>query len=240
MGRRNRDIARARNASYRPLKITAWLRCGIVGDPLQPIDGILYYAIHRRDRRGDGRLMSRPKASAVECGADDPHLRLPLKIRAGDTRDWYYAASGAIWPPHVADGTDYWVKRVDVAQAHFAAVTAKVPISGGRYRGYRMPIPYRHALSVSWYVVGDPEEIRQLLSLVTHVGKKTEMGWGAVIRWEVEPTDDDYSERDAAGQPTRPLPDQAGILYGIRPPYWHPRNQTLCVLPPTRTEAGHP
>jgi CRISPR type IV-associated protein Csf3 len=94
-----------------------------------------------------------------------------------------------------------------------------------------MPTPYRHALAVSWCVVGEPEQIRALLQLVTHLGKKTEMGWGAVADWSVEPSSVDWSVRDAAGRLMRPVPAETGMLYGYRPPYWHPRNQTTCEMP---------
>lgn len=220
-----------RKASYRPLVITARLRCGIVSDGLLPIDAILYYAQHRQANPG-GRIMTTSRASAQVWGEGVLPLVLPIQRLNGGRPEWYYAASCARWSEPAAEGLDYWTKRVDVAQAHFVETTARVPISGGRYRAYRMPTPYRHALGVSWCVVGEPEQIRGLLHLVTHLGKKTEMGWGCVMEWSVEPASEDWSVRATDGSLTRPVPvDAGGILYGYRPPYWHPRNQTMCEMP---------
>lgn len=222
---------RARQASYVPLCITAALRCGVISDGLLPIDAMLYYALHRDTRPGE-RWLALPRQSARIAEPEDVPLVLPIKRLDGSTREWYYAASCARWPSEMADGTDYWTKRTDSRYADLVTTRARVPISGGRYRAYRMPVSYRHALTVSWCVVGEPTEIRRLLQLVTHLGKKTEMGWGAVASWTVATSDDDWSVRDASGRLTRPVPDaDGGVLYGFRPPYWHPRNQTPCRLP---------
>lgn len=224
-----RGLSRARQASYQPLVITADLRCGVISDGLLPIDAILYYAMHREARPG-GRVLSVSRGQATVAGEEDAPLLLPIKRLAGDTPHWYHAASCARWSTPFVDGTDHWTKRTDVRYADLVAPTARVPISGGRYRAYRMPVIYRHALSVSWCVVGEPTRIRALLDLVSHVGKKTEMGWGCVSEWRVAPTDHDWSVRDGDAL-TRPVPDPDGVLYGFRPPYWLPRNQAPCRLP---------
>ncbi len=107
---------------------------------------------------------------------------------------------------------------------------ARLNVGSGRYRGYHMPVFYRVADRVEWYVVGDAERIRHLLRTVTHVGKKTSQGWGSVSRWAVELHAEDWScYRD--GKPMRAIPQRGGILYGVRPSYWIPQNQTECILP---------
>jgi len=65
----------------------------------------------------------------------------------------------------------------------------------------------------------------------TDLGKKREMGWGAVIDWTVEACADDYSVTGPQGELMRPIPDPAGTVYGIRPPYWLPRHQVPCRVP---------
>lgn len=220
----------ARKASYQPLLITARLRCGVISDGLLPIDAALYYAQHRLARPGE-RVRSLPMSSSVSAVPGDPPLVLPIQRLNGQSPKWYYAASCARWSTPWTDGTDHWTKRADSRYVDLVQTSARVPVSGGRYRAYRMPVTYRHALSVSWCVVGEPIQIRALLALVTHLGKKTEMGWGAVIDWTVEPSAEDWSVQTADGCRTRPVPDSSGLLYGYRPPYWHPRNQTPCLLP---------
>lgn len=229
---------RARLASYVPLCITARLRCGVITDGALPIDGALYFAQHRLAM--GARTVSVPGAPAF-AGDGAPSL-LPLK-RIGTTPipgispmpAFYYAASVAQWPAVVADGVDHWTKKLDTRYADLLAPQrARVPTSGGPYRAYRMPVAYRHALSVCWYVVGEPVEIRQLLSLVTHLGKKTAQGWGAVIDWTVAPAAADWSVTGPEGQLMRPIPDPAGVPTPIVPPYWLPRSVVPCRVPEGR------
>lgn len=223
------DARRARRNSYVPLMITARLRCGIISDGLLPIDSVLYFAQHRQARPGE-QVITRSREHAIV--SDGPLDVLPLKRLRGDQPDWYYAASCAQWPTVVADGVDHWTKRIDSRYIDLLEPqTAKLSTSGGRYRGYRMPVAYRHALALTWYVVGEPARIRSLLALMTHLGKKTAMGWGAVIEWTVEPHGEDWSVIGPTGLLMRPVPDAMGLLYGFRPPYWLPRHQAPCRLP---------
>lgn len=224
---------RERGASYVPLQITARMRCGVISDGLLPIDSVLYYAAHRELLAGQ-HAATRPRELTIS-ETDDRVGRLPLKrIATYSTPDWYHAASCAVWPEAVADGIDHWTKKLDSRYVELLEQQrARVPTSGGRYRAYHMPVAYRHALTIAWYVVGDPARISDLLRLVTHLGKKPSMGWGAVAEWSVEPSEEDYSVTGPHGEVMRPIPDDAGILYGVRPPYWLPRNQVPCRMPST-------
>lgn len=220
---------KARGRGYEPLVVTAHLRCGVVSDGLLPLDSLLYAAQHREARPGE-QVATRSRDTAVEhAGGTD---MLPLQVIDGQGPLWYYAASCAVWPSSVADGVDHWSKRLDSQYVKLLEQQrARVPTSGGRYRGYRMPLAYRHALTVTWYAVGQMARIRALLALCSHLGKKREMGWGAVIDWTVQPQADDWSVRGPAGQLMRPVPEATGVLYGLRPPYWLPRHQSPCRLP---------
>lgn len=220
---------RLRGLGYQPLVITAHLRCGVITDGLLPIDGLLYAAQHRRVMPGQ-QIATRARDTAVE--GESGAGMLPLQVLGGEGPDWYYAASVAQWPSVIAEGIDHWTKRLDTRYVEvLERQRARVPTSGGRYRGYRMPVAYRHALAVTWHVVGLAEQIRDLLALVTHVGKKREMGWGAVIGWSVTPSATDHSVTGPNGRLMRPVPMAGGVLYGLRPPYWLPRHQVPCRLP---------
>lgn len=228
-----RTARRARVASYIPLRITARLRCGVISDGLLPFDGLIDAAAHREQLGAHLLTLSRQRAIVDDPLEASITCRLPIKrIAIQGAPDFYYAASCAQWPAAVADGVDYWTKRLDSRYVEFLPdQRARVSTSGGRYRGYRMPIYYRHALSVSWYVVGEPVALERLLSLVTHIGKKREMGWGAVIDWRIEAQQEDWSVTGPRGELMRPVPDPAGTPYGLRPPYWLPRNIIPCRLP---------
>lgn len=219
---------KAKRRGYEPLIITADLRCGVISDGLLPFDSLLYAAQHRLALAP--RVASRPRDSAVD-GPSNAGM-LPLQVLNADTPQWYYAASCAVWPTVVADGIDHWTKRLDSQYVELLErQRARVATSGGRYRAYHMPVAYRHALTITWYAVGHRATIEALLPLVTHLGKKTAMGWGCVAAWRVAPHTDDWSVTGPHGECMRPVPAKAGVLYGVRPPYWHPRNQTICQVP---------
>lgn len=223
----NRSYKRLPRSAFSPLLITARLRCGVVSDGFLPIDSILYFAQHRMALGPQLVTLPRQMVSVGEgAGA------LPLERCEEHGPHWYYAASFARWPEHVAHGVDHWTKRLDGQYVDLMErLSAKVTTGSGSYRGYRMPVAYRHALSISWCVRGEPERIRKLLGLMTHLGKKADQGWGAVIEWTVEPAAEDWSVHDASGAPTRAIPGDGAMLYGFRPPYWLPRNQARCVMP---------
>lgn len=214
-------------SEYEPLKITAWLRCGIATDGTLPIDSILF-DVAMRERYGPPVVLF-PGVYPDDIEAAD----VPL-ARRGDGERWYYAASFAQWEGVTAEYTNHWVKRLDQQQSgliDFRGRRGKVIIEQGAYKAYRMPMFPRHALSVCWYVVGDRAWIAHALRFMTHIGKKPAQGEGRTLQWEVEPWADDWSVWGPDGRLMRAIPDDGGILTGMRPSYWLPRNQMRCRMP---------
>jgi CRISPR type IV-associated protein Csf3 len=210
---------------YEPIQVTAYLQCGVVTDFHLPLDGVLLFQA-MRERYGP-QIVTVPGAIT---SADLP--RLPITTR-GDGRDWYYAASFAQWGA-CADGADHWNKRFDQKHGRlvdFDGKRGKVIVEQGAYKAYHMPVAYRHALAVSWYLMADRAWIESVLRMVTHLGKKAAQGWGAVKAWNVTPWHADWSERDESGRLMRAVPQHGGVRYGIRPPYWLPAHQVPCVMP---------
>lgn len=224
------------SARFQPLRVTAWLRCGIICDPYLPLDGILLYQAFRMRHGPQVRTLPGTFSGDVE-----EHVAMPLEIRGqGDV--WYYACSFAYPQPWwFAEGQDHWNKRFDqsyVSLVDFQGRRGKIHVGQGRYRSYHMPVFYRVAPKVTWYCVGDSKGIESLLYGVSHLGKKRSQGWGEVMEWEVQHWAHDWSERDAEGRLTRALPAEVngGVpldlkLYGLRPPYWDRQNQMLVALP---------
>jgi len=213
---------------FEPLKITAYLQCGIITDPFLPIDGVLYYQV-MREQLGE-QVVTLPGQSS---GGPIDH-RLPLKQINSHSRQWFYAASFAVWPEHTVEGTDYWNKRLDMSLidlVDWQGKKARFEVASGRYKSYHLPVFYRSALSVSWYVVGEKAEIEWLLRTVTNLGKKTAQGWGAVNEWQLELAAEDWSVWSNTGRLMRAIPQENGALYGLRPSYWNPRHQFPCRLP---------
>jgi CRISPR type IV-associated protein Csf3 len=217
------------------LQITATLQCAVLTDGALPLDGILlYYAM--REQYGYAVFSD---AGAVTV----PLVPLPF-ARRGREPEWYYACSSAQWKTPIVEGVDYWTKRGDWSKyAELIAWGNKkdVEIKKGRYRPYHMPIAYRHAIDITWYCEGDCTAITSLLQHVTHIGKKTAQGWGAVKTWRVVPVGVDYStwREDVLLRPVpisawpreRPHTEMQWQCAGYRPPYWLSTNQTLCVVP---------
>src|SRR5690606_4486934 len=104
---------------------------------------------------------------------------------------------------------EYWHRRVDSDLAEkyvdFGGRKGKIQVKAGTYKAYRMPVTVKLIPEVTWYCVGDPEEIERLLSKVTAIGKKTAMGYGQVAEWVVEEIEEDWSVQKGK-TPMRPIP----------------------------------
>lgn len=220
---------------YSNLRVTARLRTGIICDRWIPLDGILLYQACR-DKFG-------PQVTTTSGGAVPPEVQLPLEVVHVGESHWYYACSWAQPQPWwIAEGNDHWNKRFDSGLAdlvNFDNRRGKVIIEQGQYKAYHMPIYYYVADVIEWYCVADAIRIEELLSTVTHLGKKSSQGWGRVSRWTVEEWPEDWSAR-RDGKLTRGVPacDVVGpadfIQYGLRPSYYRKENQMLVVMPDGR------
>jgi len=166
---------------------------------------------------------------------------LPLLLmRDGGFR--YYSCSFAEWGQPYSEGRDHWNKRDDVDKhlQLLSAETKRIETGKGRYKAYHMPVFYRVAPFVRWWAVGDAADVQDLLSGVSHIGKKRMYGWGSVLRWEVEEVEQDHS-LIWDGKPQRSLPvtdriyelvaETRQIFWGYYPPYYDHRNQAECYLP---------
>jgi CRISPR type IV-associated protein Csf3 len=223
---------------FEPLEITAILRTAVISDSWLPLDGLLLYqqtreALGSQEASFSGTSgLAQPKGQAMLGG------KLPIKTVHG--REWYYRCSWAEWSPH-ADGQDHWNKRYDNALSDYVSFGQRrgtVNNLAGAYKAYHQPLYYRSALWVRWCCVGDKTAIEQLLSTLTHLGKKPAQGWGRVARWEILSVSEDCSiwkdGKLMRGLPPSDVPEgyQGDLaLYGIRPSYWDRRNQTMLVMP---------
>ena len=214
-----------------PLRIRAYMRTPVIGDRWLPLDGILLFQTVRRQQGG---LPAATLAGEANSGVFIP---IPVAMEMPGTRDWFWKCSWAQWSDDV-EGQDHWAKRFDVGLAYMLdrGQRKRIPISRGRYKAYRMPVFYRATRWIDWYCVGDWERIEELLSTVTHLGKKRVQGWGRVLRWEVIPWERDCSV-ECDGKLMRGVPVSMGLRsgtvarYGLRPSYYDHRNQRALVMP---------
>ncbi len=217
------------------------------------LDGILAYQALRRHFGSGFYSLPDPKETLY-------FARLPLEMRGlpdariealstgdiwidrehQDNSLWYWACSSAQIDVAARD-TQHWNKRFDSQPAlsdriDFGGRVEKVLIEQGRYKSYHMPLPMLVTDKVTWFAYGDMEEVRELLADIPALGKKRVQGQGAVLKWEVEAIEQDYSEwrgdtlmRPIPGPLFKGLPlDVQHIAY--RAPQWHTANQAMCVV----------
>ncbi len=229
------------------LKVTAFLAAPVVGDFTLPLDGILlYYAL--ADAAGE----IAPALAPGQSPDYDPHI-VPLQVvrSAADENAWCYACSFAQWPDEHIDGVAHWNKRFDERWSMYLAPRdrKKILVGKGHFKSYHTAMRYRSAASVSWWCIGDKDEIARMLEMADNIGSKRSQGWGRVSRWLIEETDACYPLLAADGvTPMRAIPrtlyfelthDEMALdamispLRGFRPPYWSRDNQGECIAPRT-------
>lgn len=216
--------------TFEPLRVTAKLR-GAVSMPNDPValDALLGSAVCMRDD-------IKPALTAAECVP----LNIPVQ-RSACSR--FYLASIAHF--EVEAHENHWINRrfpVDIAQAIGDDSLTRIRIGAGPAKSYRLPldtIHLRHDV-VTWWCMGEPLEIRDLLSMIGYLGKKRSVGLGHVTQWSVEIIDPWPGFPVLRnGLPLRSLPadypdvdPSAERAYKtIEPPYWDRTREVLCVVP---------
>jgi CRISPR type IV-associated protein Csf3 len=218
------------NTMYEPLKIRAYLQTGIISDQFLPLDGILYN-VKVRENFGE-QTITKPLESLVR--EESGKTRLPFERANNHTLQWYYHCSFAQWYEDMVEDHQTYSKRFDLKYSDvidFKGKTSRFDTKSGRFKNYFIKVYYRTASYVDWFAKGDKEELERLLKFVTHLGKKTSQGWGAVLKWEVEKIENDFSiYKDEKLIRAIPIKEN-GFLYGIRPSYWNPKHQFICKMP---------
>jgi CRISPR type IV-associated protein Csf3 len=221
-------------AHVKPIRVSAYPLTPVIADENMALDGILL-AFAMQERHG------RRHATAPGQVSRNPVVALPVEKR-GTKPQQYYACSFAEWDGMVR-GKSFWTKRFRRREAEclvdFRGRRGRVIVESGRYKSYQMPIFYIHAARIDWYLFGELDAVRSLLTPCTHIGKKTAYGWGRVL-WEIEEWHEDWSVvRDGGlmrAVPVEQLPDgirsAPDLLYaGYYPPYWYGEHQAFCAMP---------
>lgn len=233
--------------NYIPLRIVAHMSAPISMMPHEGLclDSILEYVVANSRRWRDSVVQrvilpqskdgSRrlPRGTAI-------NFRIPVKrIGHRDDPNWVWSCSWAEFPEGFETDMTHWNKRFDGGVPSLAphldiGRASKVSLSSGRYKAYHMPLPLVVTPLVRWFVNGDPARIAELLTRVTHLGKKVSQGNGQVTQWWIYRHHEDWSlARD--GKPMRAIPDRPGDHrrrhIGLRPPYWHHETRRLCIAP---------
>lgn len=213
----------------------------MAGDPNLMLDGLLLSLV-LAERLGE-------QTSAVPGVFDVGYDPAWVPLRTFEYQgQWIYQSSFPLWQRPYTDQIEHWHKRFDSHYAEDYTSAKDVIIAAGVYKPIRMSLPTRCGQSMSWFCDGDGDEIKRLLRFVTGIGKKRNYGYGKVLRWVVEFSDQNPLI-DENGNPRRPVPtDMWEGLNGNKqpllsldvstfpshPPYWHQAitNLALCVMPP--------
>lgn len=224
-----------------PIKVTAHLADGRINsaDGIIMLDSIIYHAWFCKHAphvlEGTG--------SAEYSG----YIGLPLRQLPGNR----WAASKGIYTEE-SKSVEYINKRPNFFNSdklqHLDMEKGFISDSVGLYRAYRVPQVIRTIKGgdIKFWAMGDPEKVYELLKMMQAVGKKISIGFGAVRSWEVEEVKEDYSLWHPKYGLMRPVEvkseeaekiNLAGypvVRYGIKPPYWKPKNERICYVPITR------
>lgn len=210
-----------------PLRITATLQTGQVCtfDGRLSLDGLLSWVWFREHH-----------PELLEHGAPEgewPDAELPLERRVPEHEPsaWYWAVSLGQYTPQ-REYVYHWHRRFAAERERYIDLSGKksgrINTKAGYMKAYRHPVPVLLITEITWYAVGDADELRRMLAQANWIGKNRSQGFGWVGEWTVEPWPEDWSEYGPFGRVMRDLPvpaSQAQGEEGIRPPYWHRRNR---------------
>lgn len=206
-----------------PLRVVA----ALVTRLLMPQEG--YFHLDAIVMAAQARALGLPPLLTMREAAEAPELPIPIaKSECGR----YYLASANERVEPVARETR-WVNRrfpTQEAIAFGGDKIARIETNAGLSKAFRIPAETQHIERLTWWCIGEPGELRALLSLVSRLGKRRVAGEGLVREWSVEPCErwDDGFPVLRDGLPTRHLPlDAHGLGDGyemregrLRPPYW--------------------
>lgn len=216
-----------------PLRVTALMMSRtIVSDDGLHLDSLLMAAVAKRD--------GLPPLTSQLDAINAPPLDIPIAL-SGCGR--YYLASSALGDVEARENR-YINRRFPIAESIAMAGDSlkRINTASGPGKAYRIPSESSHVSTWTWYAIGDLDAVRELLPLVTRLGKRRAVGEGLVREWRVEPCEplgDGFPVMTDDGLPLRNLPLDAPGLRGefvmrvgrLRPPYWlrHDEHEVACV-----------
>ena len=223
-----------------PLKVTAHLASPIaVFDDYSPsLDSLLEWLILDRLHL----TVPNPSTEQVEETREIVDQQMPL-LKSEIGGEWYWAVSSPCYQI-ITEQTDRYRKRwspgIDSPEPNWGKRKAKWSTSEGAEKSYDLPLYLRSTPVIHWFVVGDRDGILDLLKDCAGIGKKRSIGYGQILKWEVQNCGEDWHLwRD--GQLTRPVPlsclpsSYTGgftiLNWGWRPPAWLHSNRVRCAMP---------
>lgn len=212
-----------------PLRITASL--DPLGAPLAipdgyvHIDGLLAFAVCIRDQ-----------IPPIIDESDILPIEIPVQREPGGR---FHLASASLPVDWVCHEKRFTQRRFPVELAPHMTDMKRVNLSAGAQKNFRIPLDNGRVGALVWYLLGERQSVTDLLSLITHLGKRRGVGYGKVARWSVEPCETwDGFPVTRDGEALRHLPpDWPGLVDpGLRMgcvtyPYWVRSRETEIAAP---------
>lgn len=133
-------------------------------------------------------LVNSPMVGATMGGRDGFCVPLPLQLAWVSDRGWPMWAATEFVAASAQTGQAYLHKRHPTDRAPLGARQA-VNTSAGQFKDVRLPLQVRVTEALDAWCIGAADDVRAILSSVTHIGRKGAIGYGRVLRWKVEPAD---------------------------------------------------
>ena len=237
-----------------PLKIVARMGEPVIcfEDGLH-LDGILAWAAYR-DLTEEEHWRLPPIQDPWAVDFDLPFARwsMPAETPSGASERLLDDA-GNVWgwfaTMAIADWTRRSVheirKRVPTSELARWAGTRSINVGAGAPKAYDLKLPTMWTPEITWFAIGDLDEILRLLSIhVYGIGKHCAKGMGRVLEWKAEQVKID--EQFILARRRMPAnSDEAMSISSVRPPYHHISRQTYAVdpvaellIPPTTKDAA--
>lgn len=213
-----------------PLVLRAWMWRPILWDSYNGVrvDGALQCMVVGRET---GRV---PDDVFAGCGDTVVDIQVPV----ADTEIHGLPIARASWgfPADDAEHTVCWLRK----RSDPEGLRGNPNTSLGAYKSLNIPRPALVTSCLTFFVVGDESQLRELVPLITNIGRGGSGGTGRVHGWEIERCSEDHSlVRGTEAMRSIPIAseDEAKTYTGLlryattRAPYWHTRSEHLCVVP---------
>jgi len=208
------------NYKFKRLKITAYFKTPVFINNNLYADGFLHHASCRYWLGRNYYNFSRIETTKYDLES----LKLPIMESRGS-----YLASTGKYTSHKTF-TSHWRKRFDNLSALKYAETKNVNTISGKYKAYNMPVQLELVEKIEFIVVADLMQLIKLLQKITSLGKKHNLGFGAIEKWTIEETEQDAKRSFKV--PNQNLKSwMEGVYFGrSRPSYHNPKNLHLCYI----------
>lgn len=215
-----------------PLVVT----CELMGSVLRPpqLDALLQALVALRDGLPQLDRMHPESWQKID---------IPIEVEPGGR---FHLCSG---PRFVEVGNEIHYKNrrfpVEIGAKLGDPKTVKsIQISAGAEKSYRIPhsVAFLEGNKITWFCVGDREQLLGLLRFCKYVGKFRNVGKGKVRQWTVEPMEAwEGFPVVYEGKPLRSLPANYpglvepelgySVVGSVVGPYWDTTRKELCAVP---------